>query len=113
MYTNSPEADYERWADAQERAEGMREEVAERAYKYYLRKLKSTDADNIEESRISLGGKHRYSFGELMFDYVGQHAEVNEKFCAMLKTEAGQEFLEEIARQLADKFPEMGLPDED
>lgn len=100
--------EYQALVDQQDRASAHKEACQKRAAKYFAEKLASINGENMAVWMFSLGGGSRYSFAELLFDYLGTNCALDAKFAAMLKTKEGQEFLDEFAGLLGDKHDEVG-----
>lgn len=105
---------YQRKVDAQDAKDTYEQECVQRAVEYFTGQIAKVDGANLETHFFSTGGKNSYCFNELMFDELGaKNRELDRLFAAMLGTEEGAKFKEEMARVLGAKYLEIGEIDSD
>lgn len=105
---------YQAEEDMKDAKDKYEEECIHRAYLYYKGQIAKVDGANLETHFFSTGGRSTYCFNELMFDELGaKNNDLDRLFAAMLETEAGAKFKEELARVLSVKYSEVGEIDSD
>lgn len=97
---------YQANEDQQTARQGFDEYSTEQAQNYFAGKFEELDGDNLNAPILKIGRRAQFSFLELVTDYLGEGKALDKKFAAMLKTEQGKEFLDELAALLGDTFPE-------
>lgn len=97
---------YQASEDKQAARQGFDEYSSEQAQNYFAGKFEELDGDNLNAPILKIGRRAQFSFLELATDYLGEGKALDAKFAAMLKTEQGKEFLDELATLLGDAFPE-------